>query len=360
MTAEPTVDSSGQSPLTLLSWPYRRGVMNPYTERMGRAVAERGMDVAEFSPWRLLAGRADVWHMHWPEGAVRSRNPAVAALRLGAFALLVLAARARGVACVWTVHNLQGHDRTHPRLEEWLWRFLVPRLDGVVLLSQATEAPLWRRHPASRRLPSRVVPHGHFRGVYPNTIGRDAARARYGFGPRDRVAAFVGRIRPYKNVDQLIAAVRGLDDPALRLVVAGHADDPALGGRLRALAGDDPRIRLDLGFLPDDAMQVPLNAADLVVLPYQDILNSGAAILALSFGRPVLVPGLGAMGELRAMAGHPWVQCFDGPLTAGALERALAAVPAQGDPDLTPLDWSESGRRLADFYASLCRRGAGR
>lgn len=356
MTAEP----ADAPTLTMLSWPYRRGVMNPYTERLGRAVAERGVRVDEFSPWRLLTGRADVWHMHWPEGAVRSRNPVAAALRLGAFALLVLAARARGVSCVWTVHNLQGHDRTHPRMEEWLWRFLVPRLDGVVLLSRATEAPLWRRHPAARGLPSRVVVHGHFRGLYPNSVGRDEACARYGFGPRDRVVAFVGRIRPYKNVDQVIAAVRGLDDPGLRLVVAGHADDPALGERLRALAGDDPRIRLDLGFLPDEAMQVPLNAADLVVLPYQDILNSGAAILALSFDRPVLVPGLGAMGELRAMVGHPWVQCFDGPLTAEALKGALAEVtpPQAGRPDMAPFDWSESGRQLADFYAGLRRRGA--
>lgn len=350
-------------PLTVLSWPYRRGVMNPYTERLGRAVAEQGLCVREFSPWRLLAGRADVWHMHWPEGAVRSRSPVKAALRLGAFALLVTAARARGVSCVWTVHNLQGHDRTHPRLEDWLWGFLVPRLDGVVLLSQATEAPLQQRHPAARRLPSRVVVHGHFRGLYPNSISRDEARARCGFGPHDRVAAFVGRIRPYKNVDQVIAAVRALDDPTLRLVVAGHPDDPDLGGRLCDLAGGDPRIRLDLGFVPDGAMQVPLNAADLVVLPYQDILNSGAAILALSFGRPVLVPGLGAMGELRAMVGHPWVQCFDGPLTAGVLAAALdeaCRVTADGtrQPDMTPFDWNESGRQLAAFYAGLCRGGA--
>jgi len=66
-----------------------------------------------------------------------------------------------------------------------------------------------------------------------------------------------------------------------------------------------------------------MNAADLVVLPYLDILNSGSAIWALSFGRPVLLPNRGAMPELAESVGSDWVRLFDGPLDEHQLADAL-------------------------------------
>ena len=50
---------------------------------------------------------------------------------------------------------------------------------------------------------------------------------------------------------------------------------------------------LALRYIPDAELQVWLRAADVVVLPFRDILTSGSAILALSFGRAVVAPALG-------------------------------------------------------------------
>jgi len=58
---------------------------------------------------------------------------------------------------------------------------------------------------------------------------------------------------------------------------------------------NDKRIKVFLDFIPDNDIQIYMNAADIIVLPYLDILNSGVAILAMSFGKPVIAPRTGSI-----------------------------------------------------------------
>src|SRR3546814_19165154 len=84
-----------------------------------------------------------------------------------------------------------------------------------------------------------------------------------------------GSIRPYKNAEALIAAFARLAASDLRLLIAGKADTPAYAEKLRALGGKDERIRFSFDFIPDDALQLYLSAADLVVIPFRKATNSG-------------------------------------------------------------------------------------
>ena len=63
------------------------------------------------------------------------------------------------------------------------------------------------------------------------------------------------------------------------------------------------------------------SAADLVVLPFSDIMHSGSAILALSFNKPVLVPARGALPELQTRVGAAWVQTYRRRTHAGDTDR---------------------------------------
>jgi beta-1,4-mannosyltransferase len=76
-------------------------------------------------------------------------------------------------------------------------------------------------------------------------------------------------------------------------------------------------------FVKKEDVSMFMQAADLVVLPYRSIFNSGSALLALSFNKPVLLPDLGAMGELKNDFGNSWVQTFTGNLDAKTLEHSL-------------------------------------
>jgi glycosyltransferase involved in cell wall biosynthesis len=273
-------------------------------------------------------------------------SPLVAGLRALAIVALMRLAGLRGIRCVWTIHNLQSHERYHPRIERWFWAAFTRRLDGYIALSTLGRDLARERFPALRRIPGFVVRHGHYRGAYPATVSREDARRRLGLpgGSETRVLAFVGRIRPYKDVPRLVRCLGASDDPDLRLVVAGRPSSATLEREVRDAAVGDERVRLFLGRIPEDEIQLYLRAADAVVLPYQEILNSGSALLALSFDRPVLVPDRGAMGELAELAGPGWVRTYQGELTPALLSAAAAwgaAARGRTCTELVRLDWDE-------------------
>ncbi len=339
-------------PTRVLGWPaFSPDTGNPYNALLYGAVERRGARVDEFSAGRLLRGRYDVWHIHWPE---RIAHRSAALPRVAAFGLLVLWARLRGTRIVWTVHNLEGHARRRPRLERYLMRWLSRRLDGVIALSESGARAAAQRYPALQRTAAAVIPHGHYIGRYPNAIERREAREALEIRQGERAVVFVGRIAPYKNVDGLVREFRRLDDPAARLVVAGRPATDELRAAVESAAGADPRIQLHLREIEDDELQLFLNAADLVVLPFERMLNSGSALLALSFGRPVLVPRTGAMDDLRAQLGAAAVRTFSAPLSAAHLHAALAAAAPDPATLLGRLraqhDWDAIAERTLSFY----------
>jgi beta-1,4-mannosyltransferase len=333
----------------VLAWPASKPETgNPYTALLAGALERRGASVDEFSPGRLVRGRYDVWHLHWPE-RVANRL-----LRVPVFVALVLLARARRMRLVWTVHNLEGHACRHPRVERGLMRWLSHRIDGIVALSAAGAGLAQRRYPALDAAPSVVVPHGHYVGRYRNSIRREVARFLLQLAPNDRVVGFVGRIEPYKGVDRLVREFTQLPDQDVRLVVAGQVATPQLRESIEEAAAGDGRIRLFLDEVTDEELQVFLNAADLVALPYERILNSGSALLALSFGRPVLVPATGAMVDLQQQLGDDAVRLFEGRLSADGLAAALSR-PAPATDELIARvreahDWDAIAEQTLSLY----------
>jgi len=342
--------------MTVLAWPaFENKTGNPYTRLLYRAVEERGVEVEDFVPGRALRGGYDLWHLHWPDDFLSYRSPGTALAYVAAELALMAQARVRGARIVWTIHDLGPHESPHPWLERLFWPLFLPMVDGYVTLSEHARNAALDRFPRLQSVPGAVVPHGHYRPAYPSPVSRATARDQWALPAEAPVIAFLGRIRPYKNVDGLIAAFRGLEGSEARLLVAGNPSSEALADRLRTAAAPDDRIRLALRFLPEDEIPSLMGAADLVVLPYEDILHSGSALLALSFDRPVLVPARGAMGELRREVGDDWVYTYDEPLRPADLRSVLGAVRTDARPDRAPLD-DRSWDRLAESTIDLYER----
>ncbi len=330
--------------------------MNPYNWLLNTHLASLGVRVAGATPWRVLRGQGDVWHLHWPDHVFNQRSAARAAL--GARALLHLAreGRQRGLRLVWTVHNLRAHDGRHAALEEQFWRDFLPLVDGVIHLTRAGQAAASERLPALDPRPTWVIPHGDYRSEYVTPHDRAAARRDRALPTDAPVVLYTGRIRPYKNVPALLDAFAGLADRSARCVVTGAVTDPGLRQELAQAASADARVRLELRHLRRPDLASALRAADLVVLPYREILNSGSALLALSLDRPVLVPNRGALAELARQVGADWVRCYDGALTTAVLEDALTwarETPRAAQAPLEAFAWPHIAQSHRDAYASL-------
>jgi beta-1,4-mannosyltransferase len=316
-TSRAEASASAARGLRVLVWPIDPG--NPYTVALHTGMGDDATTEA-YSPARLLR-RYDVWHIHWPEALLNIRNPVKAAFKVAAFLAMIDSVRLRGGKIVWTLHNLKAHDALHPELERWFYRRFLKRVDGVISLSRTGLEMARERFRPLRSLPAAVIPHGHYRDQYPPSEAD--ARAALKLPANARVLLFFGEVRDYKNVEALVRAFRGVKTANAHLVVAGRPKNAAIAESIAAEAAQDARVHLDLKFIANSEVARYLAAADLMVLPYRQILNSGAALLALSFSRPVLVPDLGSMGDLKADFGASWVRTFSGEIDSSTLESGL-------------------------------------
>jgi glycosyltransferase involved in cell wall biosynthesis len=230
------------------------------------------------------------------------------------------------------------------------------RADLIHVLSAETPAlvdPLYRLDPAKVV----VIEHSSYLGYYPDRITRDEARSRLGLSPDRTVLVTLGGIRPYKALDVLLDAFEELsrDDSALHLLIAGRVMADPAGAELAARCARLERVTGHFDHVPDDEVQVWMNAADLAVLPYRDILNSGAFLLAQTFGLPVVAP---RAGSLRTWQDHAHVSLFDPQVATsltGVIAEAVAAV--RRDPDgLRAHSLAAARSRLPDTMASAWAR----
>lgn len=333
--------ATGGGIVVMLSVAAFRPTTNPYVTELVAALPE-DVRVVTFSRRRALLGRVDVFHVHWPEVMFRRRTRLRSALASVLFLLVLVALRVRGVRFVRTMHNESPHEAAS-RVEALLLGLLDRWTGEVILLNRHTRLPA----AVPPGAPVTVIPLGEHRSTFEAHRVPDAVPGR---------VLHFGLIRPYKGIDVLVQAFASWDDPAASLRIVGPLqDDGALDDLRRSVSGDD-RVILSPGFVPDDVLVHEIGEARLVVLPYRRMHNSGAVLLALSLGRPVLVPSNAVTSDLAEEVGSGWVRTY----TDGLDSRKLAAAealpfPAQ-PPRLAARSWLVIGAAHADVY----RRAAAR
>jgi glycosyltransferase involved in cell wall biosynthesis len=329
---------------------------NPYNHMLYTQVVNCGHTIIEYDKKSRGTPPCDVFHFHWPEFFIR-RKGFYSTIKSTLRALLFFdRMKKSGVKIVWTIHNLKPHEKYYPFLEDFYWTGMTKRLDGIIALSEDGLRLAREQFPAIAKTPSFVIPHGHYRDIYPQTTTRSAARQQLGIAPSTRVVASVGQLRPYKNIPELIRVYRSIDQRDTILLIAGKPVGSGIDGEIRSAAGKDVRIRLFLGWIDDNELQQYLKAADLLVFPFRDILNSGSALLGLSFDRPILVPRRGAMADLQNVVGPDWVRTYEGELTAEILNDAINWAANEDRGPRAPLDdmnWSSIAHRTIEAYRTV-------
>lgn len=148
-----------------------------------------------------------------------------------------------------------------------------------------------------------VVPFGINNAVPNTSLSSEEARQRLGIRDNQKTILFFGNIAPYKGLEYLVMAFRQIvdRDGEYRLVIAGR---PKNGERywaaIHTSIRDDieqGRILLEADYIPDNEAEVYFKAADVLVLPYTHIYQSGVLFLGHSFGLPVLVADVGSLKD---------------------------------------------------------------
>jgi glycosyltransferase involved in cell wall biosynthesis len=141
---------------------------------------------------------------------------------------------------------------------------------------------------------------------------RDEARRRLSIS--GNVALFFGHIRPFKGLDIALEAWRKLKANAT-LLVAGESWWKA------AAPAPQPNVRFDLRFIPDSEIANYFAAADVVLAPYRSEAQSGVALTAFHFGRPVIATAVGGLPEIIDDRNGILVRPEDPGALAGAVDE---------------------------------------
>lgn len=344
--------------MKVLAWPAYKQKGNPYNWLLYSAMHDLDVDVTDFEAKRIdrpLLAKYDVFHIHWPEYWL-NRWGIKSCLKYQVLFFLFSLQKSRGCKIIWTVHNLSPHEKPEDHIERRFYDRLLPFIDGVIYLSEASRKLAEDRFPSLKEKPRTVTPLGHYQGVYPRDVTRSEARRWLGLGETEEVLLFLGVIRPYKGVEELITAVKAMHRPNIRVIIAGKPSSENLGKRLETLIGGDNRFVFHPRFIADDELQFYFSAADLFVVPYRNILNSSSAMLALSFGVPALFPHMGSIPELRDQVGDDWLYTYESSLTSADIEKALnSALATEGKtPPLEQFSWLRIAQGTLAFYQSLC------
>jgi beta-1,4-mannosyltransferase len=317
--------------------PARRDEPANFVSMLARAVDDAGAQMVRIGPLRLRwcvnpSPLVDVVHLHWLEyAAAADPTPGLGWwrtwFRLGRLTAEIIALRARGAGVVWTIHNLNPHEPVRPREQRLLARTVYRLADEIIVHSEHARESVLETFGRRRNRPLHVIPHGNL--------------------------AF-GVIRRYKRLGLLAEQFRDLAGEELRLLVAGT---PSEAGELETLerhASADPRILLRPEFVPDDAVRGLHLAADAGVLAYADVFSSGALLLALSCGVPVVAPALGTARELFS---PPAVEFFERGEIASALQRIRVGDRATAAREAAErFDWGGVGVATVAIYRSALRR----
>ncbi|MGC0366350.1 beta-1,4-mannosyltransferase [Rhodococcus sp. 27YEA15] len=311
---------------------------NPYVVKLADSIRDHGVSVRYFNWNTALFGRYDLIHIHWPEVMIRRDGALAQAAARARFAMLMTRLQFTKTPIVRTAHNVRAHE-SGSRIEGILLRWCDRRTRTWIVLNESSAVPSGRDRV--------LIPHGDYVEWF---TGYPKAASVPG-----RIVSF-GLIRPYKGTEVLLESFAHVASGDASLRIVGKPSTDELRTVVESAAGRDSRISAVLEYVDDSTLALEITAAQLVVLPYQNMHNSGALLLALSLERPVLVPDTAITRALADEVGAGWVHLYAGALTATALEVALAAPAPARSPDLSARAWP----RLALAHIDAYRDAVGR
>ena len=253
-----------------------------------------------------------VCHFHWLHGGTaKAADEAAAEKAVDDFATVLRRIKVAGHRIVWTVHNVMPHESRWPDHDRRIHQMMADAADVVHVMtahSQALCAPHYTWDAAKELR----VAHPSYVGAHADWLTRTQARAEWRVSEDDIVFLSFGAVLGYKGYGALMAAfdaARSASPRRLRLLVAGAPADEAVARSLRLWAHGRSDVTLDLRTIGSDEIQYFFRAADAAVCPYERTLNSGAALMATSFGVPVIGPRVGGfvdnLGESAALLYDP-------------------------------------------------------
>jgi beta-1,4-mannosyltransferase len=356
--------------ITVLMMPdYRAG--NPFQHLLEQSLSKQGVEVIFaigykriFPVYRQVRRNTaiDILHLHWITPYLKGENSFVVAIYALKFIGDIILTKLSGINIIWTIHNQVSHDTRFPRIEIFTYRMISKLVNGAILHGNSLKEVIKKDYKITDEKLS-IINLGNYKDVYPPPIEKQEARKKLAIAKEARkVFLHQGLLKPYKGIEELIQVwnqhVGEFHDQVL--IIAGKAPDKAYENTLKALISNNRTIHFISRYVTDEEISGLYSACDVVILPFRRIMASSSLMLAISFGKPVIAPKLGATEELLGDASDLLYEPNDGS------DGLFESMRKSGQIDLQVLsgrtgaradfyNWNDIGKMTADLYRKFIK-----
>ncbi len=273
--------------------------------------------------------------------------------------LTILAFLPRTTRVTLQCHNIG--DKEPAWWKRALTNRVLRRADVLVVHAKTDAEEAARRVGVKARITTTFLPVHELGGEVPS---RETARSRLGI-TAGNVALFFGLVRPFKALDVTLRAWAKLKTEDALLLVAGEAwwngeqeyrrlaEELSLDTRHATPDTRHPggrAVAFDFRFIPDSEVTTYFAAADVVLTPYRIEAQSGVALTAFYFARPVIATTVGGLPEIIEEGKNGYLVAPD---DSDALAHAIDTFFARNDREgmeraaasaASRYSWEEYGR----------------
>lgn len=269
---------------------------NLYGAQQGRSLARRISRILLFYV-RLIryavTAKPKIFHILWDNK-----------LQLLDRTLLVFFYKLAGKKVVFTAHNVNAGRRDQK--DSWLNRITLrceyKTVDHLFVHTKKMKDELVEEFDVKSDKIT-VIPYGINNAVPFTELSGEESRRQLGLQNREKVILYFGAIKEYKGLEYLVAAFQQIAAGGdYRLIIAGERKKgyEEYWQSIQRMIERGPsreRILQKIEFIPDSETEIYFKAADVAVLPYTEIFQSGILFMAYAYGLPVIATSVGSFSE---------------------------------------------------------------
>lgn len=329
------------------------GMKNPYLYLLWRGLVKNKQveNVTVGYGWLNEQIDADIVHLHWPELLVKSRladMSRVDELTDDHFTSVLDSIRSykeKGSRVIITVHNERPHIDGSGLFHDY-YSDIYELCDGFIHLGKSSENIIRQQfQQIVNGKPHFVIPHGNY-SLFPNELTKEACRVRLNVNKHQKMLLSFGALRTERELNLGMESFHRASIPDSIYMMVGKLPYPYKSQLKHYTARKKlflyrlkNRFRTVERVIPPDDVQIYLNASDLLIIPRFNTLNSGNVALGFTFGKVVIGPDYGVIGETLKETGNP---VFD----ASRVDDVAKAI--RSGFDLAELGKGEENKRFAE------------
>ena len=312
---------------------------SPYKTLLSDHLGYKGVHVEEyqqprtFLPIIFKRGKVDILHLHSTLQNLLIKGNSIIPqwFRLIQFITQLFLLRLMGIKTIWTVHEwADKHYRSDRDIPESYYAIIGKFLHAIITHCESTKHEVSKAFKLEGENKVLVIPHGNFIDLYENKISQIEARKHLNIPEENLVFLCFGGIYTYKGVLEAIDAFKCLPKGKVSFVIAGKIakGEPELKDLILEKIKGYNNILFVPEEIPDDEVQIYMNACDCVMTPYQTFTTSGVTLLAMSFGRACIAPKAGFFQDVLDESG---AFLYDASDQNGLLQAMKSAIEKQDE-----------------------------